>query len=83
MLTIFNRRELLITFSTEEQARVRDILAQNGIDYRIKTVNPSARSAVGASGRSRTGSFGINTNCAYQYSIYVHKKDYALAQSLL
>ena len=83
MLTIFNRRELLITFSTEEQARVRDILAQNGIDYRIKTVNPSARSAVGASGRSRTGSFGINMNCAYQYSIYVHKKDYALAQSLL
>lgn len=83
MLTVFNRRELLTTFSMAEQNRVRDILAQNHIDYRIKTVNPSARSTFGASGRSRTGSFGINMDCAYQYSIYVHKKDYALAQSLL
>ena len=83
MLTILNRRELLTTCSMEEQARVRDILAQNHIDYRIKTVNPSARSTVGVSGRGRTGSFGVNMDHAYQYSIYVHKKDYALAQSLL
>lgn len=84
MLTIFNRRELLTTFSVEEQNRVRDILAQNGIDYRIKTINPSARAPVaGSSGRARTGSIGINMDCAYQYNIYVHKKDYALAQSLI
>ena len=83
MLTVFNRRELLTTCSMEEQSRVRDILAQNGIDYRIKTVNPTARAAFGASGRSRTGSFGVNLDCAYQYYIYVHKKDFARAQSLL
>ena len=84
MLTIFNRRELLTTFSPEEQNRVRDILSRNHIDYRIKTVNPSARSAfAGSSGRARTGSFGVNMDCAYQYCIYVHKKDYALAQSLM
>ena len=83
MLTVFNRRELLTTFSMEEQNRVRDILAKNHIDYRVKTENPSARSTFGSSGRGRTGSFGIDMNCAYQYSIYVHKKDYALAQSLL
>ena len=83
MLTIFNRRELLTTCSMEEQSRVRDCLARNGIDYRVKTVNPSARSAFGASGRARTGSFGVNMDCAYQYYIYVHKKEYDRARSLL
>ena len=83
MLTIFNRRELLTTFSMEEQSRVRDILSQNHIDYRVKAVNPSARSTLVASGRARTGSFGVDMNCAYQYSIYVHKNDYARAQSLI
>ena len=83
MLTIFNRRELLTTCSMEEQTRVRDILSQNGIDYRIKTVNSTARSTFGASGRSRTGSLGVNMDCAYQYYIYVHKKDAARARALL
>lgn len=83
MLTIFNRRELLTTFSMEEQSRVRDILSQNHIDYRVKAVNPSARSTLVTSGRARTGSFGVDMNCAYQYSIYVHKNDYARAQSLI
>lgn len=83
MLTIFNRRELLTTCSMAEQNRVRDILAQNQIDYRVKTVNPSARSTFASSGRARTGSFGINADCMYQYYIYVHKKDYARAQSLI
>lgn len=83
MLTIFNRRELLTTFSMEEQCRVRDILAQNHIDYRVKTVCPSARSTFASSGRARAGSFGIKMDCAWQYYIYVHKKDYARAQSLL
>ncbi len=83
MLTIFNRRELLTTFSMEEQNRVLGILAQNHIDYRIKTVNSAARSTVAGSGRARTGSFGIDMDYAYQYYIYVHKKDYARAQSLI
>ncbi|MBR2934114.1 MAG: hypothetical protein IKB79_00820 [Oscillospiraceae bacterium] len=83
MLTIFNRRELLTTCSMEEQNRVRDILAKNHIDYRIKTVNPSARTTFASSGRSRTGSFGVDMDCAYQYYIYVHKNDYARAQSLI
>lgn len=83
MLTIFNRRELLTTCSMEEQNRVREILAQNHIDYRIKTVNPSARTTFAGSDRSRTGSFGVNMDCAYQYYIYVRAKDYDRAQSLI
>ena len=32
MITIFNRKELCITFDFKEQARVRDVLAVNNID---------------------------------------------------
>ena len=83
MLTLFNRRELLTTFSMEEQTRVRDVLAQNGIDYRVKTVNPAARSTMAASGRGHTGSLGVDADFAYQYYIYVHKNDYDRARSLI
>ena len=83
MITVFNRKELLTTFSLEEQSRVRDILSSNGIDYKVKTVNPSARSYVGGSGRGRGGSFGINSDAAYQYYIYVRAGDYDLARSLI
>ncbi len=83
MITIFNRRELLTTFSMQEQNRVRDILSQNRIDYRVKTLNPSARSTLSASGRSRTGSFGVNTDSAYQYSIYVRACDLERARACL
>ena len=83
MITIFTRKELLVTFSMEEQNRVCSILAANGIDYQVKTVNPSARSYVGGSGRGRTGSFGIDYDAAYQYYIYVHSKDYERAKHLI
>ena len=83
MLTVLNRKELLTTWSMEEQTRVRNVLAQNNIDYRVKVVNPAARSTAFGNSRSRTGSFGVNTDCAYQYYIYVHKHDYDRARSLI
>lgn len=83
MLTVFNRRELLVTHSMEEQARVRDILAQNHIDYRVRVVNPTARATLGGSDRGRVGSFGVDMDRAYYYYIYVHKNDCARAQSLI
>ena len=84
MITVFNRKELLTTFSMDEQARVRDLLGQNGIDYRVKTVCPTARStAFSAGSRSRVGSLGVDSASAYQYYIYVRKQDYPRAKSLL
>lgn len=83
MLTVFNRKELLTTWSMEEQIRVREVLAKNGIDYRIRTVNPSARSTAASSGRSRMGSCGVNSDCAYQYYIYVHRRDYDRARAMI
>ena len=37
MITIFNRKELAITYSISEQARIRNLLAAEGIKYIIDT----------------------------------------------
>ena len=82
MITIFNRKELLITMDMKRQANVRDILAANGIDYRVKVTNLQSASVIGSS-RGRVGSFGINQNYSYEYKIYVHKKDYDAAMWMI
>ena len=45
MITVFNRKELIVTMEMNRQAEVRDILSNNNIEYIIKTVNEH-RSAV-------------------------------------
>lgn len=82
MLTFFNRRELLTTYSLERQAQVRDLLSANGIAYTTRTVNANSTSALGG-GRARTGTFGQNMQLAYQYLVYVHKNDYERARHLI
>lgn len=82
MITIFNRRELIITMDMSRQSEVRTILSNNSIDYTVKTTNLQNSSAVG--GRTgRTGNFGINQDYSYEYKIYVHKKDYDKAVALI
>lgn len=39
MITVFTRKELLVTSDMKRQANVRDILASNGIDYTVKVTN--------------------------------------------
>ena len=82
MITIFNRKELIITMEMKRQSEVRDILSQNGIDYTVKTTNLQATAVVGSQ-RGRTGNFGINQDYSYEYKIYVHKKDFERAVSLI
>ena len=82
MITIFNRRELLVTMDMARQANVRDILSINGIKYTVKVTNRQSASVIG-SNRARTGSFGVNQNYAYEYKIYVHAKDYDNAMRLI
>ena len=78
MITIFNRKELLITMDMARQGNVRDILSANDIDYTVRVINPqSARS------RTRYGSFGIDSDHSYEYKIYVRKKDYEYALKLI
>ena len=78
MITIFNRKELLITTDMRRQGDVRDILSANGIDYTVRVINPQ-----GARSRARYGSFGVNSDYSYEYKIYVHKKDYEYALKLI
>ena len=77
MITVFNRKELLITTDMEEFARARDVLAQNGIEYDIK-VNDSTDQNWGHSGQ-----FGINRDFASLYYVYVREKDYDEACCLI
>ena len=37
MITIFNRKQLIVTYDITIQAKIRDILAANKVDY---TINP-------------------------------------------
>lgn len=65
-----------------QQSNVRNILSANGIDYVTKVKNPQSPS-VFENKRGRYGSFGINQNYSYEYKIYVHRKDYDYALSLI
>ena len=82
MITIFTRRELLITFDMKRQSDVRDILSANGIKCAVQVTNRQNAAILGSS-RARTGSFGMNTDLSYEYKIYVHKKDYDNAMRLV
>lgn len=77
MLTIFNRRELCITFSIKEQNDVRDLLSANGIEYYFKVYNRSGNM------RHDRGSFGLNMNVEYKYIFYVNKKDFERAKHII
>ena len=77
MITIFNRKELLVTTDMEEFARARDILAQNCIEYDIK-VDDSTDQNWGHSSQ-----LGINRNLACLYYVYVREKDYENASYLI
>lgn len=83
MITVFNRKELTATFSMEEQTEIRSILAYNGIDYRVKTLNRMSPSPFAADTRSRTGTLGQDLSGMYEYVIYVKKQDHDRALQLI
>jgi hypothetical protein len=72
-MNILNRKELLLTRDSGELNRALGHLTANGIAYKTAT------NSVANPGRSH-GVPGINAEYAYQYRIYVHKKDYERAK---
>ena len=78
MIHLFNRKELLTTISVEHQAKVRDALAANGIDYRVRV-----RSNTGGMSRNRAVMPGTRMETQYQYYIYVKRCDYEKACYLI
>ncbi len=83
MLTIFNRRELTITYDLARQAEVRERLVQNGIQYTVRVINRKSLSPFAAGTRARTGTFGEKLQLEYQYIIYVRKSDYEKAAAII
>ena len=43
MITVFNRKELLVTYSMELQSKARNVLNTYGIDYIVDTGGTAAR----------------------------------------
>jgi len=66
-----------------EQARVRTLLAEEGIDYSVKTVNRLSASSFSSGSRVRTGTYGQDTGAMTEYIIYVKKVDYERAKSAI
>lgn len=80
MVTIFNRKELILTSSMDTRAKVKAVLSDNLIEYTIKTKNLLANRGVS---RGRTGTAFINLDAAYEYKVYVRKEDYERAVMLI
>lgn len=75
-------RELMVTYSSELQGQIRDLLSETDIEYKIKTVNRTSPSFISPTRRSYTGTVG-ESNAMYEYLIYVKEKDYARACHLI
>ncbi len=79
MITVFNRRELIVTMDMKRQADIRNILADNNIDYVVKTTDLQRAEST----RGYTGRVGINQDYSCEYKIFVHKSEYEKAAALI
>lgn len=80
MISFFDRRELLSTYSAQEVGQVRAALTGLGIEFKIKTINRTGRVDVGP---GRPLPFDAPPRVAFEYVILVHKDDLELAQAAL
>lgn len=87
MITIFNRKELLITTDMEYQAEVIGKLEAAGIDYLRKAQSLFGESrGVSVVGRGNPGASDLGTmdiREKYTYTIFVHKDDLEKARGVL
>ena len=68
MITVFNRKEILITRDLIALKKCTDGLEAKGIDYKVVT------KSLGDPGRNR-GIPGMSVENAYEYRVYVNKKN--------
>ncbi len=83
MITIFNRKELLITYDMKIQSEVRTILRDHKIKYDVKVRNLLSPSPMHSGSRAHTGAHGVDLTKSYEYKIYVKKTDYERAMNLI
>ena len=83
MITLFNRRELTITWDQARQAQIRAILSSHGIESTVKILDfPASSNACNRYGHN-AGTFGLNRDYLYAYRIYVRGRDYEEAEYLI
>ena len=82
-MNVFTRKELISTFSMTEQAKIREILSANNIEYTMKTVNRKSPSPMATGSRATTGTLGENLQAELEYIFYVRKGQYENAKSLI
>ena len=83
MITIFNRKELLITYDMKKQSEVRTILCDHNIEYIVKVKNLLSPSLMRGGARGHVGTLGVDATKSYEYKIYVKKTDYEKAIGLM
>ncbi len=76
MITVFNRKELAITLSMQEQAEIRNKLSRNNIAYYVKTMNRTGPLNRHSITKAYPESSDENAISSCAYIIYVHKNDY-------
>ena len=74
MLTIFNRKELIVLVSMKKMFHVREALSTAGIESHVK----SSGAVPFMAGRNHGIPF-VEQESSYTYTIYVHKQDYDCA----
>ena len=83
MITVFNRKELVLTYDMKTQADARMLLAQNKIPYKITTRNIGDAHSVRGHAGVPFGRGGLSSDLLYEYHIFVHKDDYEKACVIL
>ena len=79
MIHLFNRKELLVTFSQEQRDLVAANLRQAGIDYLVKTKDNLAGPTLSLEGR-RAASLFMDQSARWKYTFYVKKTDWEYAR---
>lgn len=74
MITILNRKEFYVTYDIQEQADIRRLLGENGIEYMTKVHGRHSH-------RETRRNYGEDNHD--EYIIYVKKEDYAKASYIL
>ena len=78
MITIFNRRQLAVTYALEEKIHICRVLAEQNIAYLVREIPHAITSE-----RPRDGSFGKQSEMVTAYFIYVKKSDFTAAVKAL
>lgn len=82
---LFFRKRLFLDTNAMEFARIKDILAQNGIQYDVKTTvseNAMTRTFNSAAAAHLRQSYSNFSTQTYVYYIYVRPSDYERAKAL-